>query len=161
MQQNIEVKKNHVIIISLILLLLCFLFNFLVYLDQSKVDKIENIKFVQNEEIEWNIDFISVSDTIRIGGWAVILDEEINSADYRVILRDVNTNHLIEMPTQVVERADVDEHFNNGMKYGSCGFYSNIRTSKVDLENTNYEVIINYRNNNKNYYVETGNILKN
>lgn len=109
------------------------------------------------------IDSVAVEDNkLKITGWFFVLEEDTdpigNKSELRLILRDVETEKSYYLDTEQVVRTDVNDYFLCEYDYSNCGFAGEIKTNKLSLEDSIYEILIRNDMSEKGA-VSTGNYV--
>lgn len=162
MKKKHDIKLRNVMLIGFFLIICSSLFCYIVYKDTDRIKITEISQCSYNERLQWHIDEISTEDSIRIKGWALIQGVEIRTAEIKVLLKKETNDKYIEIPTQIDGRPDLTmlrEKENTNYLYS--GFIGRVSLKQIDLKDESYEVFINYRSNNSNYLIRTGQVIGN
>lgn len=93
---------------------------------------------------------------LSVSGWAFIEGQTIHNGDSKIILRNNRTGKGYEIPTKLVERADLNDVFSHGVDYSKSGFTSTVDTWKFDLKYDPHEIVIGYFKDGNELYIPTG-----
>jgi len=77
-----------------------------------------------------------------IDGWVFKFDEDAREADFEIILYDYAKDKKYYLKMEDVIRDDVNKYFLCEYDYSRSGFQATIKSNKLDLENVNYEILI-------------------
>lgn len=96
-------------------------------------------------------------------GWVFKLKEDSIKNDFEIILYDYNGNKRYRTEVTDTLRTDVNEYFLCEFDYSNSGFTASIELEKLDLENVNYEVLIQSVGGNEVYktgiYIHKGEVM--
>lgn len=91
----------------------------------------------------FQIDSTEIKDNrFILKGWVFKLGEDSAKDDFDIILYDYNDDKEYYMDVKDVVREDVNEYFRCEYNYSDVGFVADIRISNLDLNASNYEVLI-------------------
>lgn len=112
----------------------------------------------------FQVDDISETDgKLVINGWAFQLGVDAKKESVEIVLRDIDTGKKYFMNMQYDKRKDVNDYFLCESDYTYSGYTAEIRTSKLDLMNGTYEVILRPAGVKKGYatgvYYSKGEIM--
>ena len=155
-----NIKMKNIIIMLVVLVIGCLAVCGIVYYDVDKINELDVTECKLTDTVEWDIDKVEVSDSLLISGWALIPGEKITSADYSVVLYDGESDKYLALPTQCDGRTDMNSRFTDGIDYFCTGFLSRVSLRKLDLNNKEYKIFINYKNNGYNYLIDTNQYVK-
>ncbi|MBQ9032158.1 MAG: hypothetical protein IJ106_12005 [Parasporobacterium sp.] len=107
-------------------------------------------------DLVYQIDNVGVENgKLTITGWCFRKNEDTSDREKKPGLRIIlaNTNNYEDLryfrADYGLERPGVGPYFNNdGYNYSNCGFIAEIDTKKLDLENTDYEIVIQQNERN-------------
>jgi len=155
-----SVEKNLVIKLSVVGLLAIFIFYILQIVDYSLVHTVKITDIAAEGQLEWQIDMIKI-DThyIAITGWAFTPDQEPANLAISIVLQDTSTEATIELPTALVERDDINDHYGDGIDYSKCGFLSRLNKRFLDLDNRSYDIYIKLVSHNQPIFIQTNQVL--
>ncbi|MCH5272386.1 MAG: hypothetical protein J1E35_01810 [Lachnospiraceae bacterium] len=94
-----------------------------------------------------------------LSGWIFRLGVDAEKEKYEVLLYDKQQEKIYVPKMKYEKREDVNAYFLCEYDYTKCGFVASIRTSRLDLENTDYEILL--RKNTKREAYQTGIFLSN
>ena len=124
-------------------------------IDPIEVNNINEI--TQDDKFKWNIDEIREDNNkIYISGWGII--DNIDAKDYTVTvcLKNEDSDKIYTLLTDQIARNDVDEAFKDKQaSYIQSGFRTVIQANKMKEETNSYRIILQYSNQNKEYYIDT------
>lgn len=160
-----DMNKRFFILLALFLVVCSLLVCLIFYLDDSKIEKVNLSNYKENENIVWKINKKSIKNNkLNIEGYAYIKKEKLKSVDCNVVLRNCKTNEELRIPTCIrtvdVDKFNATEVFERFKKSDSYYFISNVSCKKVQLDKNEYEIVIEYKNNNHRYVVNTGEYVK-
>lgn len=87
-----------------------------------------------------------IADDFVLTGWAFELNKNAKKKDFDVILYDYANDNKFYTKVEDVERKDVNNYFLCEYDYSESGFKASAKNKKIDLENVNYEVLIQKAN---------------
>lgn len=149
------VSKKTIISLSTIIILAILLFVIILYIDKSYLKPIKVVE-TDTSDVGFHIDTLSLTDSITVAGWSFLQGESIEEVDCSVILENVNTKEALELPTNMQLRADMNLAFPDEYDYTKSGFIAKAKTSKLNLDEDDYEIIIKYFNNENQLFLRTG-----
>lgn len=129
------------------------------------VSALEDARVWETEEIELSdvqlscaIDQVSMGDYITFDScYAEILGEQINTWDVTVVLKPMDSDKGMYIPTYMTDSAtDIITYRKNEGKYNRTTFKANVASDKLSLANTEYDILLYYNNNDRDIYVDTG-----
>lgn len=95
----------------------------------------------------FQIDSVEVkNESLELAGWVFELDKDASEDDFEILLYDYNNDKKYYLKMNDVVREDVNNYFLCEYDYTNSGFEANIKTKRLDLDNTNYEVLIQETN---------------
>ena len=103
----------------------------------------------------FQIDEVESTEDVILRGWAFKLDVNSTKKDMDVYLYDIASKTIVYPKTEQVLRKDVDDYFSCQYDYSQSGFYAKFSSSKVDVLNKDYEVLIADEVNKKVYRTGT------
>ena len=112
----------------------------------------------------FQIDSVEKKDNeLVLNGWVFKLDEDSIENDFEIILYDYNNNKDYYLDVEDVVRNDVNEYFLCEYDYSNSGFVARIKLRKINLNETNYEILIRPKENRKGYktgiYISKGEMV--
>ena len=118
------------------------------------------------DDFSWvyQVDSVAVEgDEFVLTGFAFELGKDAEKKAYDIVLQDIETGKNYFSKMQYSERKDVNEYFLCEYDYLNSGFTARIKADKLDLQNRNYEVILQKRGTRKAYrtgtYVSKGRLM--
>lgn len=96
-------------------------------------------------------DISEANGKLMINGWAFQLGVDAKEESVEVVLRDIDTGKKYFMNTQYNRQKDVNDYFLCESDYTYCGYEAEIKSSKLDLKNGTYEVILRPTDNRTGY----------
>lgn len=164
--QERDISKTNIVLVLLGTLIILLIFCATIFNSFTPkkiiVNKIENI---ENTNIKYCIDsqeYDEKSNYLIIKGWAFMEGENIETFNSHLVLRDKENEECIELPTKLIVRKDVTDTFKdsqNNFNYDKSGFQGRLNLKKLNKPLSNYEICLNYKNNNSNMFVRTGMLL--
>ena len=97
------------------------------------------------DDFSWvyQIDSIEEIDgKLQINGWAFALNEDAKKENCEIILYDTETGKGVYPKMSYESREDVNEYFLCEYDYTESGFVASISTTKLQLENNVYEILL-------------------
>lgn len=160
-QQNVSKKSVFIVIFGGLLCLLIFsvgIYNSFaektIIYNKAENTEANNLCFaIDSQEYDKGTNILSIK------GWAVLKGESIKSYKCNVILKDKETGSLLRLPTKLVIRKDVTEALkssDSNFNYDKSGFIARVRLDKIEKSLQNYEIYLDYKNNDANLFVKTG-----
>jgi len=153
-----KVNQKAIFKVVIILLLLSFSYLLLLYKNEGSIKQIELSNITQSTNFEWNIEELNFNQNfIYLKGIFYKEGEPINSFDNKVLLREIKSQIVYELPTESFpkEAAAVEEDET---------IYRNIlavaKSEKLDLLNQEYEILFLYESNGEQSYQDTGYTVK-
>lgn len=146
---------KQVFIVMALLLVCSFGFIFLVAYDDRKVVVLEDVEITELP-VTVEINAPVMGDVISFADCKAYIETEgINTWDVELVLRDQSSMECFSIPTY---RSASAVHF------GGCDvseesrrvFGANVDSKYLSLEDTDYDVLIYYNNNEHNAFVDTG-----
>lgn len=89
-----------------------------------------------------------------LSGWAFRFGVDAKEEKYELLLYDKRKEKIYAPKMKYENREDVNAYFLCEYDYTKCGFTASIRTDRLDLENTDYEILL--RKNKKREAYQTG-----
>ena len=83
-----------------------------------------------------------IADDFVLTGWAFELNKNAEKKDFDIILYDYKNDNKFYTKVEDISRKDVNDYFFCEYDYSESGFKASIKSKKLDLENVNYEVLI-------------------
>lgn len=129
--------------------------------DARLIDVSDKVNVVDNTNIKFDIGTVTMGRVIMFDNcYAGIFDERICSWDVDVLLQEVSGDATYAIPTYLVISEVAAANFDKQNDiYLRTGFAANVEASKLDLDNTDYKVLLYYNNNSKDVYLDTGKVL--
>lgn len=164
---NIEITIYKKVIYGILIGGLCifFIFSFLVKCSFGMRRISVNTNEKSDSMIKYNIDSKENNNNIiTIKGWIFKEGSSIDRYNCHVVLRDIDSDEYILVPTKLVSRHDVTEVFNKDnldLNYDNSGFEAKINIEKLNKSLENYQICFKYNNNDDNELINTGIILEN
>lgn len=152
---TVQVKISLIRICLLAAFVASLLATILLKLDFEAFPVVETDHMEQpGDSVLYNIDVTGISrGTVYVSGWATMTDEDINTVNCWVLLRDTSTGISRKMKTESVYREGIAEALGTEKRIENCGFNGYVDAGKLDGEE--YQVLICYRNNDHNILIET------
>ncbi|MBE5932846.1 MAG: hypothetical protein E7263_05425 [Lachnospiraceae bacterium] len=149
---------KQVFIMIAVLFCLAFCFTMVSALEDARVWETDIIKLDENVKLSCNINDVSMGKYIEFDScYAEIPGEAINSWDVTVVLKPMNSDKGLYIPTYMTDSAtDIVTYQNNEGKYNRTLFSANVASDKLSLSDTQYDIILYYNNNNREVFVDTG-----
>ena len=98
------------------LLAFCLLLHFSIGKTRPYTPSEEVIIEEEGEQPRFRVEFVQYEtkqNRIFLHGWALIPEQEITSFKIHVLLRNMNTNQYLKIPTALQRRPDINRRFNN------------------------------------------------
>ncbi|WP_026885123.1 hypothetical protein [Clostridium beijerinckii] len=164
--EETNISKKNIIIALLGTLVILILFCGAIF-NSFTAKKITVNKFENSNDanIKYCIDsqeHDNISNYVTIKGWAFIDGEEIKTFNCHLVLRDKENGDCMELPTKLVIRKDVTDAFKaleNKFNYDKSGFEGKVSLNKLNKPISNYEICLDYMNNNSRIFLKTGILL--
>ena len=155
-----DVDKKVIIQSSLVGFFIFVVLCLLQILDYSLVHPVTITNIDREGLIEWKIDMVRVdTQYIAITGWAFVLGQEPNNMAVNVVLQNTSTQEAIQLPTILVDREDINEHYAEEIDYSKSGFLSRVNKYFIELEKDSYEILLEFVTQGQVFYIETDEIL--
>ncbi len=113
-------------------------------------------KALTNLEYGYYLDNGKKGQTVSIRGWIDIIGRMTNSVSYWVILKDMSTGVMYQLPTAIESRPDVTEYINDGLNHDNSGFLCTVSNNGFDFTNKDYQIMIWYKTGEEEYLVDFG-----
>ena len=157
-QKNVD--KSTVILITAWGVVIIGIFCLLQIFDYSMVHSVTMDNIVDNEDFEWQVDYIKI-DThyIAVSGWAYLHSEGYRSFDINVVLQNTGTKEALVIPTtltKIESMGDVD-----GQNYAEGGFLARVNKSLIHFPENNYEIYLEYLGPEDHFFIKTSLPLEN
>ena len=158
---DVEINERIFKGICIIGAILIFLFCLALYLDLGALRNYkipDYIEIDRSERIEFRIDKIVASNKyIEIEGWAYKKGQNVDYFNSRFILQNEQTKEYKALHT---EMTNVDYLFSLDDKYDcrKAGMYA--KSIAVLLKRGDYRIFIEYKNDDENILVDTGEVFK-
>jgi hypothetical protein len=91
---------------------------------------------------------------LKIEGWAYEPGEAVQTFDVSVALKEKDSDTAYILPTQNLYTTKM-ETSHSEIDYGNSGFMSTAKISALNTDVSEYEIILIYKNNQKNYVIDT------
>ena len=151
------VSQKTIISLSIGCLLLILLFTAFMVIDLNHVQSFQPIPVSTDHPVQWTLDQAQYgSHHITLTGWALVEGELPVKFDLAVILQDHLTGEYLEIPTTLMVNDELDQTFADGVDYSHSGFLPKINRNRLNLVNNSYRVFLDYRNNDHQYFIDTG-----
>ena len=101
--------------------------------------------YLIEDDFSWiyQIDSIEVQDNnLIIEGWAFEENSDANYDKYEIVLYEINTEKKYFPKMNYLIREDVNAYFSCKYDYTRSGFKATISTSKFDIENSVFQILI-------------------
>ena len=155
-----DVDKKVIIQSSLVGFFIFVVLCLLQILDYSLVHPVTITNIDREGLIEWKIDMVRVdTQYIAITGWAFVPGQEPNNMAVNVVLQNTSTQEAIQLPTILVDREDINEHYAEEIDYSKSGFLSRVNKYFIELEKDSYEILLEFVTQGQVFYIETDEIL--
>ncbi len=157
-EEKTNIRYKRIVQIILIGGVLSVLFMVLCGYEDGRVKTVSLPVTESTEEFEFSVGEVTVGDVVVIrDAYIFIPGEKIGNFDVRVILRSVSTGECLEIPTisnpdTII--CDMYNDYQNNLE--RAVFSANVKSDKLDLNNTDYDIIIYYNNDGLNDYYFTG-----
>jgi len=117
-----------------------------------------------NFKCVFQVDKIEQKDEkLILKGWVFKLEENSKEKDFDIILYDYANKEEIYLTVKDTVRKDVNDYFLCEYDYSNSGFVASIELKKIDLDETNYEIIIREKGVRKAYksgtYISKGELM--
>lgn len=86
-----------------------------------------------------------IGDELVLKGWVFEIDVDAKRNDLEIILYDYVNDKQYRIWQSETVRNDVNEYFMCEYDYSKSGFEASIEIDRLDLQNTNYEVLVHYK----------------
>lgn len=154
---DLEVDEKNFKIICFIGIITILLFCLALYLEMGSLGKykVQNNMYIdKNKEVEFTIDEVNTSRKyIEISGWAYKRGQNIGYFNNRFIIQNQKTKEYKALHTEMTY---VGELFSVDEKYDCrrAGMYA--KSIAISLKKGLYKIFIEYRNDDENILVDTG-----
>jgi len=157
-QKNVD--KTTIILFTALGIVLIGVFCLLQIIDYSMPRSITMDNVIDNEDFEWQVDYIKI-DThyIAVSGWAYLHSEGYRSFDINVVLQNTGTKEALVIPTtltKIESMGDVD-----GQNYAEGGFLARVNKSLIHFPENNYEIYLEYLGPEDHFFIKTSLPLEN
>lgn len=158
---DIEINEKIFKIICAVGMIIILLFCLYLYLELGAIRKYkipEDIKIDKGEQIEFTIDEVITSRKyIQIAGWAYKKGQNIGYFNNRFIIKNMQTNEYKALRTEMTNK---DELFSVDSKYDCrrAGMFA--KSIAISLKKGIYKIFIEYKNDDQNFLVDTGETFK-
>jgi len=150
-------SQKTIISLSIGFLLLILLFSAVMVIDLNLVQPFQPIEIDTDHPVQWALDEVQYgSHHLTLTGWALIEGETPVKFDLAVILQDQLSGEFLEIPTTLMVNDELGQIFTDGVDYSHSGFLAKINRNRLNLVNNSYRVFLDYRNNDHQYFIDTG-----
>lgn len=161
-------KKNFIVCFLVTLIVCCIVLCTFLQWNEKRIITV-NVSEIpdanQKEGLTYSVEEASyvldpyTGNVLTIKGWCIIRGLEPRPVAIHVLLMDTETKKYFQLPTAIEKREDITAKFNDGINYDNCGYKVSINSSKLNLNNKQYEVNILYEIGQETLLVETGRLL--
>lgn len=151
--------KKAIILILILSLVVSVVFCIMIFKEKSKIDMFDPSNCKENNNIQVTIESIQDSDFFIISGYAYVKGKKIKTVDGYVVLYNTETKEYYKLPTQLVSRPDLTESINDGVDYSNSGFIARVSKSKLDFNNSQFEICYYYNHDDYNALAYTDNYM--
>ncbi len=132
-----------------------------IYFDENRVQEVKIDNYSEDGNIAYHIDEFDWGENYaNVKGWACFRGGNYEVVNTNIALRECDSDKVYIIPTQIEERTDITELFNDGYDYKNSGIVACINADSLDVDKK-YEIIVLLKNNTGSYMVKTGEILIN
>ena len=115
----------------------------------------------QDLDVRFNVNSILTRNNyLYLSGFAFIPNENIETYRIHILLRNVNSNQHLKLPTIMRIQPEITAHYyhETGLyfNYDMSGWLSKVSLNRLNLAHEQFEIIILYQNNNNYVLVNTG-----
>ena len=156
-------RKKTVILFSVLALVAALIFPLIRY--KSITSPIQETSYdpaleCKSSALLWNLDSIDNSTGFIIPGWIYLQGYEPKKIRYSVWLKEKGSSRCLILTTETMEREDVAKSATDGLNHTLSGFCAAVSLRNLDLDTWDYEIIIQYACDDRNYLVPTGIFLR-
>jgi len=157
-KSNTTPTLKQVLIMIAVLVCCAFGFIFVCALEDARVWNTDEIALAENSGVSYSIGQLTVGDYITFDScYAEIPGEYISSWDVTVVLKAPDEATGLYIPTYMADSAtDINTYHKNEGNYVRTAFSANVKADKLSLNNTDYDILLYYNNNQKGIYIDTG-----
>lgn len=150
-------SQKTIISLSIGFLLVILLFTAFMVIDLNRVQPFQPIEIATDHPVQWALDEVQYgSHHLTLTGWALIEGEIPVKLDLDVVLQDRLSGDFFEIPTTLMVNDELDQIFTDGVDYSHSGFLAKVNRNRLNLVNNSYRVFLDYRNNDQQYFIDTG-----
>jgi len=153
--ENVNIKQ---VLIMIAVLIICGAgFVALSGLEDGRLVKVEDITVKDNSGVVFYIPEANMGDLITFDNcYAGIMGEPVNLWDLSVVLVPEGENYGFMIPTYIQYSGEAAAVFDPANEYYTrTGFAANVKSNKLKLDTTRYQVMLYYNHNDRDMYVDT------
>lgn len=159
-QASVDTTPTLKQVLIMIAVLICCAFGFIAIsaLEDARAWETEDIVLAENSGVSCTLQQPVMGEYITFNNcYAEIPGEYISSWDVTVVLKARDSAKGIYIPTYMPDSAmDINTYHRNEGNYVRTAFSANVAANKLSLDNTDYDILIYYNNNDRDIYVDTG-----
>ena len=147
-------------VLALMIILACCAFFFIVIStwEDARVWETEEITLTGDSGVVCSIDQVTMGKYITFDTcYAQIPEEYINSWDLTIVLKPMGEDKGLYIPTYMSDGVENIIVYNQlEGNYDRTSFSANVPADKLSLQDTDYDIILYYNNNDRDMYIDTG-----
>lgn len=159
-QASVDTTPSLKQVLIMIAVLVCCAFGFIAIsaLEDARVWETEDIIVTENSGVSCTLQQPDMGEYITFNDcYAEIPGEYISSWDVTVVLKEKDLAKGIYIPTYMpASTMDINTYHKNEGNYVRTAFSANVAADKLSLDNTDYDILLYYNNNDRDIYVDTG-----
>ena len=158
---DVEIDEKSFKMICAIAVAIILLFCLALYLEIGTLRNYkvpEGMAMDNGKKVEFHIDKVVASRKyIEIAGWAYKKGQNVGYFDSRFVIKNLETNEYKALKTQMTS---IDELFSVDSQYDCrrAGMFA--KSIAIDLKRGEYQILIEYKNDDENILVDTGETFK-
>lgn len=146
-----------IIYFSIGVLLTIILFTAAMVVDLNRVQPFQPVKISDKHPVQWALEPVQYGiHHVTLSGWALIVGELPVKNNLIVVLQDSLSGEFLEIPTTMIINDELGLIFTDGVDYSHSGFLAKVNRNYVNMANSTYHVFLDYRNNDHQYFIDTG-----
>lgn len=147
-----QYKRGILIFLALFCVLFLCVWQFFKWYELRCFPYAYDADLIVEKDFEFNIDNVSLTQGgVEITGWLLKKGHEPKEIEEYVLLKEVDGNQCIKIPTQIILRDDLNNN-QDEVDYSMCGFYALATHKNIDI-NKDYEICMLYETDGENCIV--------
>ncbi len=161
MSHKKAVKKKFIVKLILLGFVIFFVFAVVQILDYSLVRTAIITDTSEEGSVVWQIEMVRVDRNFTaITGWAFIPGQAPSDMAIKVVLQNTETKESFELPTTLTVRDDINDQYADDIDYSKTGFLSRVNNQFLDLEETSYDIYIEFISRSQPVFIKTDQVVR-